>query len=153
MTEHTWSMIPYTGSGFYWILALVALPILLVGYFLYSAGHTTFVISPEGLRIRGDIYGRFVPAAKLQPAAARAVDLTVDRDMALGWKKNGLGMSGYKSGWFSLKGGGSALVIVTDQNRVVAVPTLDGYTILLSVADPAGFIRDLQSTVATPPPR
>lgn len=53
-----------------------------LGYTL-SAGHTArFEVSPSGLRLRGDFYGRTIPPADLQPEAARAIDLRAERALS-----------------------------------------------------------------------
>ena len=89
----------------------------------------------EGLRIRGP-YGRLVPREAMDVEEARLVDLRTDPSYRVGIRTNGIGMPGYASGWFRLKGGASALLFVTDRTRAVAIPTSLGYTLLLSPADP-----------------
>ena len=37
-----------------------------------------------------------------------------------------------------------SLLFVTDPSRVVAIPTRDGYTLLLSVSDPGAFLQALR---------
>ena len=49
-----------------------------------------------------------------------------------------------RAGWFRLRDGERALLYVTDPARVVYLPTADGYSVMLSVADPAAFIASLQ---------
>jgi hypothetical protein len=148
MPEHTYSIVPYSGYGAVLAGLLVLVPLLLLGYMNYSARYATFTVSPEGLRIRGDIYGRFVPAAKIRTREARVVEnLDTDAQFGLTWRTNGASFPGYKAGWFRTKAGGKALAFVTDKSRVAAVPTTDGYTVLMSVADPQSFVQDLQNTL------
>lgn len=127
------------------ILALVLLSLLLViGLFAYASRHVNFEVSPEGLAIRGDLYGRKIPAGRLLMGEAKAVDLTADRDYALSWRTNGAGFPGYSSGWFRLGNGDKALVFVTDKRRVVYLPTREGYNLLLSVPDQEQFLAALR---------
>ena len=125
-------------SHIFWIIgpvgALMLGLLVLFGYLAHSASHVTFEVSPEGLRIRGDLYGRLVPAASLVPAEAKQINLQSDSAHRLGMRTNGVGLPGYASGWFRLGNQEKALVFVTDTSRVVYIPTLEGYSILLSPA-------------------
>jgi len=142
-------------TSVWWVLGPVT--VLLVGlvalfsYFAYSARHVRFEVSAEGLRIRGDVYGRFVPATALLAAQAREVDLTLDWAHRPTVRTNGIGLPGYQAGWFRLGDGERALVFLTDRTQAVYVPTRGGYSLLLSPADPQAFIATLQQ--ATSPPR
>jgi hypothetical protein len=127
------------------IVALVAGGImLLVGSFAYASRHVKFEVSPEGLAIRGDIYGRRLPAASLLGKEAKAVDLTEDQNYRPVWRTNGAGLPGYGSGWFQLGNGDKALIFVTDKRRVVYLPTREGYALLLSVPEPEKFLQALR---------
>jgi hypothetical protein len=111
----------------------------------YSAKHVRFDLAPEGLRIRGDMYGRLVPAESLVPSEAREINLDGDSPYELAVRTNGIGLPGYKSGWFRLSNGEKALVFLTDTSRVVYIPTMEGYSLLLSPGDPAAFIAGLRT--------
>lgn len=127
------------------IVAVVVVAILFfLGTFVYASRHVRFELSPEGLAIRGDLYGRRLPAASLLTAQARVVDLTVDQDCRLVVRTNGAGFPGYGSGWFQLANGEKALIFVTDKRRVVYLPTREGYALLLSMAEPGQFLTALQ---------
>lgn len=151
MTQ-TFPITPASGSVF-WVLGPVTL--LLVGlvalfsYFAYSAGHVSFEVSPEGLRIHGDVYGRFVPAASLIATQAKELDLTFDSAHRPAIRTNGTGLPGYQAGWFRLGDGEKALVFLTDRTQVVYVPTREGYSLLLSPAEPQAFLASLQQTAST----
>lgn len=124
---------------------LILAPVLLILlYLLFAPRLVRFEVSPEGLRIRGEIYGRLIPAAELDLENARAVDLTADPDRRLGRRTNGIGLPGYASGWFRLKNGEKSLVFVTDKTRVAYIPTRQGYSVLLSVERPHEFLSILR---------
>src|ERR1700680_5028051 len=90
---------------------LILIPILLIvfigggvaTYAAFASRHVKFEVSREGVTIRGDMYGRFVPKDKMVLKSARAVDLSQDDSLAPKWRTNGTGYPGYKSGWFRLK--------------------------------------------------
>lgn len=118
--------------------------ILLLGSFAYASRHVKFEVTPEGLTIRGDLYGRRLPAKALLTAAARTVDLTANPPYRPVWRTNGAGLPGYGSGWFGLGNGDKALIFVTDKRRVVYLPTREGYSLLLSVSEPEKFLTALR---------
>jgi hypothetical protein len=105
-----------------------------------------FDVSPEGLRIRGDLYGRFVPAGSLRTDAARRVDLRTAGDLRPRRRTLGTALPGYQSGWFRLASGEKALLYLTDQQKAVYIPTGDGYALLISPDDPDAFLAALRAT-------
>lgn len=118
--------------------------LLLFGYFAYSSRWTRYEVSPAGLAIRGTMYGRALPWTSLEIEQARVVNLRDAADLQPTLRTNGLGLPGYQAGWFRLRGRSKALLFMTDPSRVVAIPTHEGYTLLLSVRDPGAFLGALQ---------
>ena len=109
-----------------------------------GARGSTFELSPGGLRLRGDLYGRQIPASQLRGGAARVVDIRRDRALQPVMRTMGTAIPGYRSGWFRLANGGKALLYVTDPKEVVYVPTRAGYSLLLSVDRPSEFVERLR---------
>jgi hypothetical protein len=105
----------------------------------------TFELSSSGLRLRGDLYGRKVPASELRGGAARLVDLKVERALSPRNKTIGTALPGYRAGWFRLRNGEKGLLYVTDPHRVVYIPTRAGYSLLLSVDRPGEFVERLRA--------
>ncbi|MFH1754886.1 MAG: PH domain-containing protein [Candidatus Latescibacterota bacterium] len=130
-------------NGPVWVAAAVLVVMLgvflLLGYMAYASRHAEFVLSKDGLRIKRDLYGRLVPLSSIVFEQVRTLDLNKDREFRLKWRTNGAGMPGYQAGWFKLRNGEKALAFVTDRQRVVYIPTRDGYSVLLSVAHPNQF--------------
>lgn len=144
MTERVFPIIP-GGSSPYWV-AVPVFVLLLAGaafmlYVLGSSRRVSFHVSAQGLRITGDIYGRLVPAAKLNPSLARVVNLKHDPDLEPKMRTNGTGLPGYSSGWFRLRNGEKALLFATDRSHVAYLPTTDGYSLLLSTPEPEALIH------------
>ncbi len=115
-----------------------------IASFVVASRHTRFEVSPQGLRIRGDLYGRFIPLRDLLVERARPVDLTRNDELRPRWRTNGAGLPGYASGWFRLANGEKALLFVTDRRRVAYIPTSRGHSLLVSVERPDGFIDALR---------
>jgi hypothetical protein len=126
------------------ILAIAVVGIAVAVYSLSASRTARFEISPDGLRLRGDFYGRLIPTRSLRLDQARVVDLRSDPELKPVLRTLGTSISGYRAGWFRLRDGERALLYVTDPARVVYLPTADGYSVLLSVSDPAAFIASLQ---------
>jgi hypothetical protein len=66
--KQVFPIIPASGGPF-WLLGVLAAFLLallfLFAYLAYSSRNVRFEISAEGLRIKGDIYGRTIPARAL----------------------------------------------------------------------------------------
>ena len=132
-------------------LTLFGIPLavlVLTVVFLINGRNVRFVLGDGSLRVRGDVYGRSIPRAALRPEGAEVIDLRAGGRYSRMLRVNGIGLPGYASGWFRPVGGGRALVFVTDRSRVVALPTTLGYTLLVSPADPSGFLAALSAAPA-----
>ena len=140
-------------SRYLWFLIPVILILLgamvLIGTSVRGAHSSSFEIRPDGLRLRGDVYGRLIPKAQLRVDLARRVDLTGEEELRPKWRRMGTGLPGYQAGWFRLRNGEKALLYLTDRTRTVYVPTTAGYGLLLSPADPDGFLSRLRAVLTS----
>jgi len=116
----------------------------LLGAAAYGSRRASFEVTESGLRLRGDVYGRFLPRSALHLDQVRVVSLLEEPKLRPVRRTFGTGLPGYRAGWFKLAGGAKALLYVTDQTRVVVVPTTQHYMVLLSPLDPDGLVRSLQ---------
>lgn len=135
-SRYLWFLIPV-------LLILVGAMALLVTS-VRGARVSRFEIGPDGLRLEGDLYGRLVPTSQLRVDLARRVDLGRDDALRPTWRRMGTGLPGYQAGWFRLRNGEKALLYLTDRTRAVYIPTTAGYSLLLSPADPDGFLSQLK---------
>jgi len=110
-------------------------------YFAYSAAKTQFIVSDEGLEIKGCLYGRAVSKESIDKERVKIINLMREQDYRPVVRTNGVGLPGYLSGWFRLKNGEKALLFVTNQADVIYVPTSEGYCVLLSPSEPADFLN------------
>ena len=144
---HVFSIEP-AGLKVLWVLVPVAVVLALVFTLLAisasGAWSSQFEVSEAGLRIRGDFYGRFIPAETLRTDAARRVEVGAGSELRPRLRTWGTGLPGYLSGWFRLSNGERALVYVTDRQKAVYVPTTLGYAVLLSPDDPEGFLAAIR---------
>ena len=151
---HEFLIAPATGRAMWFVLAVPGLILLLVlgllGAAVVAARSARFEVSPAGLRLRGDLYGRLIPADELRAASARRVDFVSTPELTPARRTMGTGLPGYRSGWFRLRNGEKALLYVTDMNRVVYVPTTAGYGVLLSPREPDRFLSALRGISTKP---
>lgn len=71
------------------------------------------------------------------------MDLRGEPDLAPRRRTMGTALGDYSAGWFRLRSGEKALLYLTDRRRVVYIPTLDGYSLLLSQSEPRRFLDAL----------
>jgi hypothetical protein len=132
-----------TGPG---IITGVVLIIVfgILAAFGWQSRHTLFIFTGQGLRIRSGLYGRTIPREKIAVGGVKVINLDIEKEYRPQWRLNGAGLPGYSAGWFKLKNKEKALLFVTNTSRVVYIPTLDNYAVLLSVREAeefAGAIR------------
>src|SRR5690349_13071257 len=152
MTE-TFHIVPAAARALWIVLGFVILILVLVLFGIAKTARgaqtSTFEVSPAGLRVRGDLYGRFIPASTLRGGAARRFDERSDTGLLPVARRFGTAMPGYQSGWFRLRNGEKALLYLTDRSRAVYIPTTAGYSLLLSPADPDGFLSQLRAVLGS----
>jgi len=121
-------------------MVLIAGVAILFLFFASSAKNAKFILSEQGLEIKSFIYGRTLPREVFNSATVLKLDLRNQHTYAPVIRTNGIGLPGYQAGWFSLANKGKALLFVTDTSSIVYLPTSKGYSVMLSVAEPEGFM-------------
>ena len=127
------------------ILLLLFALLLLFSYIAYSSRTVQFELSREGLRVRGGFYRRMIQTESLIVEKAKQIDLDELASYKPARRTNGIGLPGYAAGWFRLGNGEKALLYVTDLSNVVYVPTREGYSLLMSIAQPESFLRSMRN--------
>ncbi len=144
---HVFTIAPASMKGIWLIVGIVGIVLLLAAFVIGSAAiaarNAKFEITSEGLRLSGDLYGRLIPSAALRIDTVKRIDFALTPDYSLRWRTLGIGLPGYKAGWFRLRNGEKALVYLTDPSRAVYINTSEGYSLLLSPEDPNGFIASM----------
>ena len=132
-----------------WLIAaiciLLAAILLSLLYVAYSSRNSRVEIGADHIRLVGDLWGRRIPLGDLRIADARVVDLNSEPQLAPARRTLGTGLPGYAAGWFRMRGGGKALVYLTDRQRVVYLPTTRDFVLLLSVRKPEQFLEALHA--------
>ena len=145
--SQTFPMIP-AGVKPFWIIipTIIVLmgAIIILTNVAYSSQKASFELSSAGLRLRGDLYGRLIPAASLLAKEAKIINLSNETEYQPVSRTFGTGLPGYSAGWFRLRNRNKALIYVTDYNQVIYVPTTKNYVVLLSVSQPTAFLEKLK---------
>ncbi len=139
---HTFGITPASSAPFIFIAVIDIILVLVIGFMTfigYSARNTRFEVSEQGLRIKGSIYGRFIPKDAISTEGIQIVNLDIQEQYKPRIRTNGTAIPGYAEGWFKLKNNEKALLFVTDRSNVVYIPTGQGYSVLLSVSHPEEF--------------
>ena len=145
----TFPIVPGASRGLWIFVALIVVILGIAMSFLFAtargATRSRFELSEAGLRLRGDLYGRMIPASALRGGASRIVDLTNTHELQPRWRTMGTAFPSYRAGWFKLRNGEKALLYLTDSHRAVYVPTTRGYSLLLSPEQPQRFVERLRT--------
>ena len=140
-SRYLWFLIPVV------LVVVVAMALLAIS--VRGAHASRFEIRPDGLQLSGDLYGRLVPRAQIRVDQARRVNLTHEDGLRPRRRRVGTALPGYQAGWFRLRNGEKALLYLTDRRRAVYIPTTAGYSLLLSPADPDGFLTRLRAVLGS----
>lgn len=123
------------------ILALAAL----FAWIAWSASHLSVAVSEDAIHLRVPIYSRSVPISSLDLTKAKVLKIEPSSGLRPVVRTNGIGVPGFRVGWFRLKNGEKALLAVTSLESVLYIPTLDGYSLLLSLKKPHRALDELRA--------
>ena len=117
--------------------ALVAATVLLV---LLPLWRRRVAFDGRRLRVESTYYTREAPIAEFDLDGARVVDLRERTELRPLLKSNGYALPGFRSGWFRTRQRTKLLAATAGGDRVLWVPTTQGYDLLLQP-------RSLQATL------
>ncbi len=138
-----------SGAASFALKARYALPLgtvamLVAAWTVYEQASAVIGVGQGRLQIHAGFYSQDVPISDFRPHDARLVDLRVSRDIQPTRRTNGTGAPGLRAGWFVLRNGERAFLLVTDPSAVVYLPGRD-FSVLASLQDPAGFLEAIGS--------
>jgi Bacterial PH domain len=94
----------------------------------------------DGKLVVGRLPRLRAPARDFDLDAARGTDAALQPTFRL----LGASLPGYRAGWFQLRSGGRAFLLVTDPCRVLVLPRRDAAPLLLSAARPEAVLEALR---------
>lgn len=145
----TFELAPIGTKPLWWSLSILSLVVLAAVLALVAVllllNFPKIEVGADGVRIRSSLFGRTIPLSQLDLEGARRVDIAASPELRPKWRTMGIGLPGYKAGWFRLQNGDKALLFVTGTEDVVYVPTKADYALMVTPADPAAFLASLQA--------
>mgnify|MGYP006172909923 CR=1 FL=1 len=98
----------------------------------------------EALTVTAALFHRRVMREAIDLARARIVDLAEHTGLRPRWKAFGMGLPGYRAGWYFLAGRARGFCLLTDTRRVLWLPLHDGGALLLSLERPQALLDALR---------
>ncbi|MEO8133308.1 MAG: hypothetical protein ABI831_04970 [Betaproteobacteria bacterium] len=92
----------------------------------------SLTLTDSDLIVRAGFYSRTLPRRSLLTGKAEQVSLLDRREFAPRLRTNGIGLPGFRAGWFRLRNNERALVLLTNPFGVTYLPTSEGYALLVS---------------------
>lgn len=118
--------------------------ILLHAGLLWALKRRRITVEGGELVVAATFYTRRVPVQSLALAKARIVDLAEHTELKPWLKTNGFGLPGFRAGHYRLHGNIKAFCLLTDDERVLALPRHDGSYLLLSPEKPQALLARLR---------
>ena len=126
------------------IAIILVVGLVIVIFTATTIGRGSVEVSSVSIRITAPLYGRSIPLASVMTEQARVIDATTDPNLRPKWRTNGIGLPSYAAGWFKLQNGEKALVLMTNRRRVLYFPTREGYSVLVSAAEPDKLLSSIK---------
>lgn len=124
------------------ILPFCAVGMLLACWLVYKQETATLEIKNDTLIVHAGWYSQKIPKTKLRLEEARFINLEEERQLQPVVRTNGTGAPGLSAGWFRLRNGDMAFLLVTRKDNVLYLPTQD-YILLVSLKQPEEFLDNL----------
>lgn len=110
----------------------------------YLARSRTVTVRGRNLRVRQIVRDLVVPLKHLKIDDAEITSISDGSPLHPTLRSYGIRIADYQAGWFRLRSGEKAFLILSDRSRVLHIPTRDGYRLLLSVDHPEALLSALQ---------
>lgn len=123
--------------GLTFLMAVMAIGF---GWLAASATRPSVAVDENALSLKAPFYGRSIDLSRIRFEEARVVNVDSSNVRPTG-RTNGIGLPGLGIGWFKLANGEKALVALSSRDRVVYVPTDEGYSLLFSLERPEAFLE------------
>jgi len=98
----------------------------------------------ETIEIASSLHTRRLALSELDLRQARVVDLAERSELRPRLKLLGMGLPGFRSGWFLLGNGRRGFVATAGGTRVLWIPTHKGHDLLLELQQPQAALEELR---------
>lgn len=129
------------------LAVLILAPLLLP--FAWTISDNAFSVEGDRLYARAAFFQEMYRSLDdFDLDAARAGPRSALPEAALGVRRNGIGLPRFQAGRFSLRRGGQAFVILSDNERVLYLPARVGLSLVVSLEDPQQVLEQLRASQA-----
>ncbi|GIU11564.1 MULTISPECIES: PH domain-containing protein [unclassified Shewanella] len=119
----------------------ILLPMVLAfSWMFYKVNDSKLILSSETLTLDVPFYGFSLPIADIDSAGITLLDWGKEPGLKPDIRANGIGIPGFQLGWFRLANGQKAFVASTNTDKLVLIPTLQNYPLILSLQQPEGLL-------------
>lgn len=135
---------------FFIIMAFLIAIVGVFGWFLYWSKHTRFQIQDSQLVIEGGLYSRTIALSAIDEASMGLLDYEQAPALKPRMRVKGIGLSGYKSGWYKLMNDEKALLHISDESSMLAFKVTgeeQPYWVFMSIAEPEDFVLVLRHAI------
>jgi len=112
--------------------AVTALSVILFAAFVWFLSRNEIMLDAQALTVRAAFYERTVSRADIDWTESRFIDAARDSGLTPRVRVNGIGLPGYRAGWFRLANGARAFVLQT-QGPLAYLPVAGGEALVLTV--------------------
>ncbi len=112
--------------------AVTALSVILFAALAWFLSRNEIMLDGQALTVRAAFYERSVNRADIDWNESHFIDAARDSGLAPRVRVNGIGLPGYRAGWFRLANGARAFVLQT-QGPLAYLPVTGGEAFLLTV--------------------
>ncbi len=140
-------------AGAAWLLSRKISPTLIaivsvVGGVMFAASLTVLLrndisLTGQSLSVQAGFYRRSVDKVDIVWTDARLIDAAAVPELTPRVRTNGIDLPGYQAGWFILKNGTRAFLLVTGKTRLY-LPTAKGDALVLSVEPQSPLFQALE---------
>lgn len=131
------------GSALLTPLLFLQLLYLVVAARIRRAG---VALNAQAIGIDSGFGSRLIALQRFASRGVREIDLTQHPQLRPLLKTWGIGLPGFRAGWYRLRDGRKALCLITDRTNVCLLEDDTGLVYLVSLDDPAPLRRALQNT-------
>jgi len=125
------------------ILPLMAIMGLVGCWTVYKQATATLEISDDTLKIHAGLYSQEILKSDLRLNEAKIIKLSESRQLQPISRTNGTGAPGFGAGWFVLRNGEKAFLLVADADNILYIPSRE-FALLVSLVNPEGFLANLK---------
>jgi len=129
--------------------SVTVLSIVLFGAFVYFLLRNEITLDAQTLTVKAAFYERSVSRSDIVWVDSHLVDFVREPGLSPGVRVNGIGLPGYRAGWFRLANGTRAFLLTT-HGPLAYIAVRGGEDLLLSVVESSLLFEEIRSGGSEP---